>query len=397
MTTALICSRCGSVAATAGAPCPSCGTEPGRTPEAPPPLPRCPACGAPPPPPDKLACPSCGLPLPPPVAVDDPPPVRPRRRLWLVPVLAVVGAIGGTLLTRTSDPGLVTAWRLHVGAAVVGAPVVDGATVLVATVTGDLVAVEAGTGRARWRFAADAPVTVGAAAAGGVAYVLAGETLYAVDVRTGDERWRAEGVDAAVAPVPVEGTVVVAGTDVVGYGTTDGAERFRVPGGDVTGLAGAGDMVVVAFGDGALGLVAASGSTAWEQGDPAAGVSLAGDAAVVLTGDGEAVGLALATGEERWRLPAVVASGAVLADGDDVLAVDPVTGRERWSAGGSPSLVAAGGVVATGDRDRVTVRQAADGERIGAVTVDDLDTLTVGGSVVYAASAEAIAAVVAPD
>ncbi|MDP9452287.1 MAG: hypothetical protein M3P97_02610, partial [Actinomycetota bacterium] len=131
-TSTVICWSCGRADRGAGDACPRCGAPRNQVPQAPPPAPRCPACGTTAALGERSSCPSCGLafPRPSPSAAASPP--RSRR-----PVVAVAAVVVGTVLAaallRGGPPPLEARWRLRAGGAVVGGPVLESTTVFVAT------------------------------------------------------------------------------------------------------------------------------------------------------------------------------------------------------------------------------------------------------------------------
>ncbi|MDQ3353812.1 MAG: PQQ-binding-like beta-propeller repeat protein, partial [Actinomycetota bacterium] len=126
-----------------------------------------------------------------------------------VALVAVVGVVAAVVLARGGPPGLEARWRLHAGGVVVGAPIVAGPTIFVATRSGELVAVDADTGEGRWRLESGERVLGAPVAAGGLVF-LATEVIgsgaghvFGVDARTGTEQWR------VVIDAPFAGRVAV--------------------------------------------------------------------------------------------------------------------------------------------------------------------------------------------
>jgi len=197
------------------------------------------------------------------------------------------------------------------------APVVDGGQVLVADTlshegsapTSHLHALDAGTGRVRWKadlhasqqgFFAEPPVV-----AGGLVYVAtASRTLLALEVDSGREVWRAGGFP------------VVAGV-------RDG-------------------MVIAAIDDRLAALDAASGDRRWQV-----PISGGGEHWPVLEGDTvyvasarEVIAVDAATGTTRWRVPVDPAVGPpvrvggrlYVATNSRLLALDAASGRPLWTS-----------------------------------------------------------------
>ncbi|MET8363841.1 PQQ-binding-like beta-propeller repeat protein [Micromonospora sp. NPDC005252] len=253
--------------------------------------------------------------------------------------------------------------------------VASGSTVISRWSDGRLVALDASTGRVRWR--ADGPVPAASAAVirrtgaatvwdargllltdladGRTVLTVTGDTqARGVEVAGGRELWRADlpgacrsdlgttttgqliGLDTCAGPATIE--FRDAATGVVG-------ERWRPPGGPDR-------LVVTPLGcrtgrSGCLGLRTAgpgdAGGRGWLLGDggplaaPAldpAGATLAGDQAVAVV-DGVAVGRSARTGAELWRFaglgPARVLAvqpgrAHLLTEANELVTLDPVTG-----------------------------------------------------------------------
>jgi outer membrane protein assembly factor BamB len=172
-----------------------------------------------------------------------------------------------------------------------GSPaVVDG--LVLADAGSELLAVEAATGRLRWRFS-DAPTDPDLAASlvstvtagGGAAYVVARDgapepavtRLYAVELADGSERWRRRvGPGYSHAPAVAGGAVHLVTTregeaTLVAVSTADGSVRWRVPlgAGGAPPAAREGDGLY-AGSDGGVRAVEPDGRVRWhvEEGDP---------------------------------------------------------------------------------------------------------------------------------
>ncbi|MEQ7005095.1 PQQ-binding-like beta-propeller repeat protein [Actinopolymorpha sp. B17G11] len=108
-------------------------------------------------------------------------------------------------------------WRARVGAAYRGPAFASGGeTVIVGSADHRLSALDAGSGRVRWRFSPDDPVLSSplVASIGGGEFVLfaAGRRLHAVDTRTGRARWSADLHGFFAGRVACDGTRVYAGS-----------------------------------------------------------------------------------------------------------------------------------------------------------------------------------------
>ena len=170
--------------------------------------------------------------------------------------------------------------------------------------------------------------------------------LYAVDAKTGTERWRYSVGDAIFYYPTVSGGVVYAGSDdgfLYAVGASTGKERWRFKtGGDVSSSPAVWRGVVyVGSDDGFLYAVDAStGKERWRFGARSSTPAISGGA-VYIGGDGGLLyALDANTGAERWRFTAgtfmtyapAVSDGVVYVGGDSgyVYAVDAKNGAEKW-------------------------------------------------------------------
>jgi outer membrane protein assembly factor BamB len=219
------------------------------------------------------------------------------------------------------------------------APVVDGGQVLVADTLSHpgsapaphLHALDAGTGRARWKadlhaseqgFFAEPPVV-----SGGLVYVAtAARTLLALDAGSGREVWRERGFPV-VAGVRDGMVIAVVEDRLEALDAGSGARRWQVPvggGGEHWPLL-EGDSVYVASADGVTAVDAATGTTRWRV--PV----------------GPAVGP-----------PVTVGGRLYVATRSRLLALDASSGRPIWTSANrrivnGPLATPGGVVVATAD------------------------------------------------
>lgn len=148
---------------------------------------------------------------------------------------------------------------------------------------------------------------------------------HAIDARTGEQEWRADGLNHSVALTVADGTVLAGGFygRVVAQSADDGSERWErelVP--PVRQLAVADGRVYAASSadeDGSLtALSLADGATAWRG--RGHGVAAACDGVVAVDG-GVLRGLDAGSGSQRWeRSGAADVRGLALADGAAVVA-----------------------------------------------------------------------------
>ena len=365
-------------------------------------------------------------------------PSGPSRRGLLA--LGVGGALAAGLLTaggagyvllRDDGPALWT-YRLPEGMQVRTRLVVHGGTVFVFAserLTGETVAIEARTGKRKWRGSFTAARDSSAAMLDGRGFVYdsSGEVLTGFDTATGRTLWtqRLKTFGLAPAPVASAGVVCLAGSEETGeYGVyafdaASGTPRWRFGVDDIarSGAAVSGNMCYAATRNGFVhGIDLATGSVRW-RGRTGAGSHVTpmvtGDLVAVLTQDGVVHGFDAADGRRRWRTPlgdgaaadspdavaAGVSGGIVFVAGHDgvLYAVDAATGRERWRRpGGRPGLTAGqrgyaipsvgGGLAVTTDNEgTVTALDAATGrprwER--GVSSGLRERPLIGGSLVY--------------
>jgi outer membrane protein assembly factor BamB len=224
------------------------------------------------------------------------------------------------------------------------APVVDGGQVLVADTlshqgsapASHLHALDAGTGRRRWRadlhapeqgFFAEPPVV-----AGGLAYVAsASRMLVAVDTRSGREVWRDQDGFPLVAGVRAGLAIALVGDRLAGFDAATGARRWQTPVGSGPGEQWAvldGDAVLATANGGVVAVDAATGAARWRAavGDAAGRPVAAGERVYVATRD-RLVAIDRATGREVWRsarlrlatAPVVISDRVVTATRDGAL------------------------------------------------------------------------------
>jgi outer membrane protein assembly factor BamB len=239
----------------------------------------------------------------------------------------------------------------------------------------------------RWRADIADAIYSSAAVVAGIAYVCTDNNqVVAVDVRSGDVRWRSDEAGLYSSPAVAGGLVYAGDVDgsskpggrLAALDAATGALRWAFEtNGDVYGSpVVAGDAVYVEDDTGILyALDTASGGERWQAqiaseagGDPA----VAGDTVYIGALDtGDLLALDAATGAERWRLDlgdgtlstpsvaggTVYTTGARLLDEDTaegvLVAADAATGADRWrvelDAWSSSSPAVVDGTVYVGD------------------------------------------------
>ncbi|MCK1796735.1 PQQ-binding-like beta-propeller repeat protein [Streptomyces sp. XM4193] len=264
---------------------------------------------------------------------------------------------------------------------------VDMGTVLTGTRGGGVQAWESATGELLWTIAGaqtdfETP-DAGPLVRGGVAYVCADGQLYALEARTGAERWRYPVGDSSA---------------------TGGAPVRLVPAEDGT--------VYVCAGSRVLCLDGASGAERWRFDAPAAflsppelapGAAVSGGGVYVVDYLGTVYALDPVNGHDRWRVPTearsstepvVVADGLVhVASGNALYTIDAVPGsaRYRFSAGseivGRPVATQGRVHFGSGDNCLYTLDAVAGTLRWKLETGGEITgTPLVAGGVLYACS-----------
>lgn len=260
-------------------------------------------------------------------------------RTGLVPVAdgVLLGNEAGALLRLRPDGSVV--WRAMLGREVAAPPAAAGSAVLAGTVTGELVCLDLGTGKERWRLTAQPPVLTGLVADAASVYVLAPDgSVRAHAVDTGALRWQRPGFKVALlgtplAPVLAGDTLVVAQGPraLLGLATRDGAQRWRAAKGEVVGLTGDGSSVYLTTRTGGLlRLRAGDGSTVWEVSHvlgATSGPSLAGGRVWMGAPPAQLVGVRQEDGALVWQgpLPSPLTSGVAQLGG---LLLVPTSGPE---------------------------------------------------------------------
>ncbi|MEF8869493.1 MAG: PQQ-binding-like beta-propeller repeat protein [Haloarculaceae archaeon] len=179
--------------------------------------------------------------------------------------------------------------------------------------------------------------------------------LYARAADDGAVRWSiAPTAGTEVAPVASDGTVVLAAGDgLLGLAVDSGEERWTAAvDGTVTGLATTGDGVVAATGSGLTAVAAADGAERWRHRvDGTISTPPASGGATVAVGRSSGAVLAVdtETGERRWRAsvgtevglaPAVGDAAVYVGAGSRLVALEEGNGSERWTFGTAHPIAA---------------------------------------------------------
>ncbi|WP_232662140.1 protein kinase domain-containing protein [Pseudonocardia sp. TRM90224] len=247
----------------------------------------------------------------------------------------------------------------------------DAGAVYVSSDDASIYALDPATGRPKWTYAVRQslrdPVQF---ADGGAVLVSDSYITTAVDAATGALRWENEkvwmlgsGGDLVVGKATTAGSYD--NYDVIGLDPATGQERWRSPVGKQSGI-GINDAVVsggkvhVKLEGSLLTLDAANGSRGWEHQLTKATVGLGAEAYDITvvdttlfyvtteTGKFTVVAIDTVTGQERWRRTAdgsynpgtlTVEGGSVIGGGyNSLVALDMASGEQRWQKGGIGDL-----------------------------------------------------------
>ncbi|MFF5245036.1 PQQ-binding-like beta-propeller repeat protein [Streptosporangium sp. NPDC000095] len=254
-------------------------------------------------------------------------------------------------------------------------PVVDGGVVYAGADDG-LYALDAVTGRTRWRSWPAAPMLVD-----GVLYGVRSDGVAAIDTATGRMRWnrRLNVKDVVIQDGGVYASVGL--THVVALEATTGKRRwrFRVPG-TLGRMVVATGTVHVSSREGMLYTLDAKTGTLLRRSrvgtgniDPAGYLAATGEAVFVVTGT-KVSALDPVTGNARWRArvstavrydPVVIGGTVYLGDfAGRTYALDAATGRERWR------------LAAEGDSGRWNVTASRGKVHVAGLSLHTLDPET---------------------
>lgn len=341
-------------------------------------------------------------------------PVGVSRRRALLGLTGAVAAGGlgvvGWYFVRDDDAHK-PKWTFTTGGANYAKPLVSDGVVYVSGGEASLYAVDAATGRQRWKFradeAADAPSSL--AMSDGVVYVCGGKHLHAVDAASGKQRWTFATSGDVYAPAAGDGLVYFNSSDYLyAVDAAEGKQRWKFRT-DATVLrvvsAVSGGVVYVGnLNDELLyALDATTGEPRWKT----RLATLSGGPAVVVGGTvyltaygGQLFAVNAADGKQKWVLAdagsssVAVSGGQVYVGGGKHLhAVDAVSGKERWifpvgSALSGPAVSEGVVYVATASNDKYLYAvDAASGEqRWRYPTQDAATTPVVSNGLVYVSS-----------
>jgi eukaryotic-like serine/threonine-protein kinase len=319
-----------------------------------------------------------------------------------------VGSGDGNLYALDAHTGR-ERWRFAAGAAVSSGPAVTSDAVFFTALDGSIYAVARRDGKLRWRVRTGAEAALpwghegtdyyssSLVVAAGLVIVGSGDgSVYALDAASGRQRWRVRtGGRVRSSPAVVDGTVYVGSFDGVFY-TLDartGAERWRyategaslasqrygydrrsiqsspaVAGGTVYVGSRDGHLYALGASDGTLKWRYAHDATSWAISSPAVRDSVVFEGSsdahffhAIRAGDGTEL-WRVETDHSVWSSPVVAGSLVYMAEGaydgaglGAIHALDAATGEERWSyrtGGGVLSSPAVGdGMLVVGSDD----------------------------------------------
>ncbi|WHM40720.1 PQQ-binding-like beta-propeller repeat protein [Streptomyces sp. BPTC-684] len=311
------------------------------------------------------------VPQPSTVAAAGPTGVSRRRALLGLAGTVTAGGLGVAGWYFVKGGSRKPKWTFTKGGSNYATPLVSGGVVYVSGREASLYAVDAATGRQRWKFGTveDAEEPSSLAMSGGLVYVCGGKRLYAVDMATGKQRWNFPTSGDAYAPAATDGLVYVSG-DAYLYAVdaADGKQRWKFR----------------------------TDATAFRASPAVAdGVVYVGE-----IDDGLLYALDAVTGEQRWKshvgivswAPPVLADGVVYCttSGGRLFAVDAANGKPKWefSNGGGGSVAVSGGLVyVCGGKQLHALDVATGGQRWIFPVGSSLSSPAVSDGVVYVATA----------
>lgn len=273
--------------------------------------------------------------------------------LYSSPVVAdgvlYVGSKSGFLYAIDAHSG-VERWNVDLGQYIVrSSPAVDGERIYV-TNGYELIALARETGERVWAQTISFAGTTSPTIHGGMIFV-AGQTggVYAFNQETGEQRWHIQTSGLLFAsPTVIDGHVFVANDTgkLIAIHPDSGQIQWKFE-------AGSGVFAPVAASDGRIVFSTTTGTTfalepttghvLWQfAGGGASGVAIAGDIVIVGGDAGGVSGLSAATGEPLWLIPtgstirsAPTVSGtvAIVASGRTLYGLDVTTGAQLWTFG----------------------------------------------------------------
>ncbi len=261
-------------------------------------------------------------------------------------------------------------WQLLTDGAVHASPAIADGAVFVSSLDGHVYAIELATGERRWRVETGGGYSSPAVSDGTVYVGGRDGVIRALDAGTGDEQWaQVTGGKVQAAPTLADGTVFIGSfdTDLYALEAATGEVVWRVDTGHIVPTSPAVDsdrVYLFSHGGRLLALDRADGTEVWRRStgaDEFASPVVAGGTVFFGSMNDQLYAVDAETGEDRWwrflragmpASPAVTPESVVVPVFDKFLyAFDTATGETRWRteiglAYSSPAIV--GGVVHVG-------------------------------------------------
>lgn len=261
-----------------------------------------------------------------------------------------------------SDGQSPVVWREELGAPVTTPPTVSGDTVYVATESGAVHAMATDDGRERWTFDTGQPIQRRPVLADGAVFVVSGtmelganHEVYALDAATGRKRWRFGpqswwlelfgAFDVTLYVGTSDDAISNTGQTLYALTTDAGTERWSAEIGDPSGGLVADETVYIPSYGRLYAYDALDGKRRWTKdlADYSHRTIAANDDTVFYVTEtdgarGAVFALETATGEKKWSFDDWFATsttfhgGTLYVGGAHVAAFDPATGEQRWQA-----------------------------------------------------------------
>jgi outer membrane protein assembly factor BamB len=321
-------------------------------------------------------------------------------------------------------PTNIELWRFTVEnfrGGVISSPAVANGIVFVGSEDNNLYAIDAVTGKEKWRFEAGTDVLSSPAVSNGIVYVGSNDNnLYAIDALMGKEKWRFKTGDSVMSSPTVADDVVYVGSNDNNLYAIDalmGKEKWRFTTEDwVTSSPAVANGIVFFVGRNSVGsednnlyaIDAVSGKEKWQfkmRMGAYSSPAVANGVVYIGSNDNNLYAIDALTGKEGWRFAtggSVTSSPAIYKDviyigslDSNVYAIDSVMGTEKWRfLTGNPihsSPAVSDGVVYIGSYDtNLYAIDAMTGREKWRFTTGDYiwSSPSVSGGIVYTVSGD---------
>lgn len=244
--------------------------------------------------------------------------------------ITAVGSVGYLTVVATAerrlrayDPYGRLRWATTLPDLAVVAPVAaGGGRLVVGTVGGEVLLLDARTGQRQWQQRLAGPIRSTPLAAGDLVAVATGTEVSVLDLADGRRRWTQDARQAYAIARAGDTVAVMTYGGVVGYRADDGRYRWqRSSNADLTTMITVADRLLVVSRSG-VESVDPAGRTRWRYGGAVRAIAAAGGRIMIID-DGRVIALNPdGSVRHRWPLPAeVVADDQLLIGGSSVLAV----------------------------------------------------------------------------